>query len=123
MEAGKIDRRKLMDDVKLERLRKAREKKEENRLKREADKNDVIKKKIIDEMYHEEVDLAEKQRLKDEKWTKRKAELLEEFKKLGANKRASSSTMEKSARIENLRPSEPDSSEDESDDKDAICLF
>src|SRR5215217_58984 len=123
METGKIDRRKLMDDVKLERLRKAREKKEENRLKRETDKNDVIKKKIIDEMYNQEVNLAEKQRLKEEKWNRRKAELLEEFKKLGANTRASSFITERSEPIKTSRPSEPNSSEDESDDKDAICLF
>ena len=122
METGKFDRRKLMDDVKLERLRKAREKKEENRLKRETDKNDVIKKKIINEMYNQEVNLAEKQRLKEEKWNRRKAELLEEL-KLGANTRTLSFTTEQYAPIKTSRPSEPDSSEDESDDKDVICLF
>ena len=74
-------------------------------------------------MYNQEVNLAEKQRLKEEKWSRRKAELLEEFKKLGANTRASSFITEQSAPIKTSRNSEPDSSEDESDDKDAICLF
>ena len=73
-------------------------------------------------MYNQEVNLAEKQRLKEEKWNRRKAELLEEL-KLGANTRASSFITEQSAPIKTSRPSEPDSSEDESDDKDAICLF
>lgn len=80
MEGEKIDRRKLMDDAKLERLAKARQKKEELRVKREADKLDLLKKKVLVEMGQQELDAAEKAKLKEEKWSRRKAELLQELK-------------------------------------------
>ena len=99
MEGERIDRRKLMDDTKLARLAKAREKKEELRLKREADKLDLLKKKVVQEMGQQEVDSAEKARLKEEKWSRRKAELLEELKNISVSPPAPAKSVKQSGKV------------------------
>lgn len=135
----KIDRRKLMDDGKLERLRKAREKKEELRAKREADKLDLLKKKVLVEMGQQEKDAEEKQRLKEEKWARRKAELLAEMRNFGTPapvevKKPSGKVLRSGKagqrRAKPMKKEEPPSSdedtemsEDGEEEEDAICLF
>lgn len=128
MEEGKIDRRKLMDDTKLARLAKAREKKEELRLKRESDKLDLLKKKVLVEMGQQEMDSVEKAKLKEEKWNRRKAEMFEEFRNLTAvtespkkNGKASRSTKAVSPRKKASKYREPSLSEEDSGESSEEC--
>lgn len=128
MEGERIDRRKLMDDTKLARLAKAREKKEELRLKREADKLDLLKKKVLSDLGQQEMDSAEKERLKAEKWNRRKAEMFEEFRNLTAaaespkkSGKASRSTKAVSPRKKASTRREPSLSEEDSGESSEEC--